>query len=68
MNFLFSNLDAVYHQKPAHRIVQGNKNPFKPIVQQRFMNSQQVLGRLDVSNSVNLLILFKAYAKIFLGH
>lgn len=48
--------------------MQGNKNPFKPIVQQCFMNSQQALERLDASNPVNLLILFKAYAKIFPGY
>lgn len=32
-----------------------------------FMNSQQTLGRLDTSNPINLLLLFKAYAKILSG-
>lgn len=32
-----------------------------------FMNSQQTLGRLGASRPINLLILFKAYAKISSG-
>lgn len=32
------------------------------------MNSQQALERLDASNPVNQLTLFKAYAKILPGH
>lgn len=64
---LFSKDDVVLSGVCTLNCLRQQKKSISTYYITSFMNSQQTLGRLGASRPINLLILFKAYAKITSG-